>query len=298
MWNEKLYEKYRAEFAPRSGEILLTAAEFDKRFGEKRQHMESVEIENEGVLFYRTWEEDDRQVCVIPSWGYYASSEKMLIRLFSRLSEKLLARNSTRFEAHFYAHDAEAQRTFAMMQFGYQAETGIFPVGQSVLRADPAVTIRTLAKEEISAEWGAIWLMTSSILRHLQSAPVFYPCREFSEEGYREFFLDGETHLHVAYDNTGNPIGMIETNEEESSVLGVRSANVGEIYVLPDRRGSGLSDALLAGAASFEAARGVRYLWVEHGTANPNAREFWGRYFDSYEYEMDRFIEQFLSPIR
>lgn len=127
-------------------------------------------------------------------------------------------------------------------------------------------------------------------MTHLQQAPVFYPCGEFTEEGYRDFFLDGETQLHGAFDASGRMVGMIETNAEANGMIGGQSANVGEIYVIPEYRGTGLADALLAYAADFARKQGAEYLWVEHGTANPNARYFWGKYFESYEYEMDRTI--------
>lgn len=32
-------------------------------------------------------------------------------------------------------------------------------------------------------------------------------------------------------------------------------------------------------------------MWVEHGTANPNARGFWNKYFDTYRYELIREIK-------
>lgn len=38
---------------------------------------------------------------------------------------------------------------------------------------------------------------------------------------------------------------------------------------------------------------GVHRLWVEHGTANPNARGFWNKYFIPYTYTMIRDIEIF-----
>lgn len=31
-------------------------------------------------------------------------------------------------------------------------------------------------------------------------------------------------------------------------------------------------------------------MWVEHGTANPNARGFWKKYFKTYQYELVRTI--------
>lgn len=39
-------------------------------------------------------------------------------------------------------------------------------------------------------------------------------------------------------------------------------------------------------------AAGYKYMWVEHGTANPNARGFWNKYFTTCHYELVRRVEQ------
>ena len=291
-WIHELYGKYQQEFRSRYPDAALTAEEFADTFGPVLEGLERVEIEGQGVLFYRVWDEGTRQICAVPLFGYAADSDEVLTELFTRLSAALVPQKSTVFQVHLYAHDTAAQRAFSMMQFGYMAETGsmVLPVAP----ADGAFEIRTLTAGEITAHWAEIWAMTSGIVAHLQQAPVFYPGSEFTEEVYRDFFLDETTRLHAAFDEGGRMVGMIETNDEAETLLSpaVRSVNVGEVYVVPSKRGSGLSDALLRYAAAYEAGRGAAFLWVEHGTANPQARRFWGRYFETYGYELDRTVER------
>ena len=38
--------------------------------------------------------------------------------------------------------------------------------------------------------------------------------------------------------------------------------------------------------------KGYKYMWVEHGTATPNARGFWNKYFLPYQYELVRTINR------
>ena len=38
--------------------------------------------------------------------------------------------------------------------------------------------------------------------------------------------------------------------------------------------------------------KGYKCMWVEHGTANPNARGFWNKYFLPYQYELVRTINR------
>lgn len=294
MFINELYEKYLTEMKSRLGADVWSLDELRDKLGVGLHKMELDEGSARGVLYYFLYDEDDeRQTCVIPVYGLCASSDRALTELFTRLSRELVEQKSTHFEVHCPAHDTQTQRVFSMLQFGYMAETGIVKDGVTVSPCRTPCTVRTLPKSEIEARWGEIWRMTEAILRHLQSAPVFYPCTEFTEELYRDFFLDGETSLHAAFDENGGMIGMIETNAEPCAVIaGARSANVGEVYVLPRYRGSGVADKLFGYAYQYERERGVKYLWVEHGTANPNARGFWGRYFDSFEYELDRFIEK------
>lgn len=106
--------------------------------------------------------------------------------------------------------------------------------------------------------------------------------------------MDADTELHVAFDRQNRMIGMVETNQEPDEMIGtqVKSVNIGEIYVLPEYRGSALAKELLKYAGEYERKRGADYLWVEHGTANPNARGFWNKYFETYAYELVRKIEK------
>lgn len=66
--------------------------------------------------------------------------------------------------------------------------------------------------------------------------------------------------------------------------------NVGEAFVLPEYRGKDIAQALLNYVDQDLLQNNYQYAWVEHGTANPNARYFWNKYFATYKYEMVRRI--------
>ena len=95
----------------------------------------------------------------------------------------------------------------------------------------------------------------------------------------------------AAYDN-GKLAGIIEWNAEDCEMVGKegQSANVGEAFVYPAYRGTGLAEKLLGFAELRAISEGYRYMWAEHGTANPNARGFWNKYFTTYQYELVRRI--------
>lgn len=88
-------------------------------------------------------------------------------------------------------------------------------------------------------------------------------------------------------------VGIIQWNHEPDEFVcgSEKSVNVGEAYVIPQYRGTGLARKLLEFAENRARRNGAIYMWVEHGTANPNARGFWNKYFDTYRYELIREIK-------
>lgn len=292
-----MYEKYLLE---RSHNALLEDigfVSFKKMVNDKLSNMEYIRIDDgakgQGILYYSLWREDSIQICNMPVYGYWASSEKILSKLFCKLSDEVMKSGDTQFQINLYAHDSEALKLFSMMQFGYRSERGRLEIDNPHHCFREEYTIKTLAKDEIEERWNEIWEMTNSIVCHLKQAPIFYPGYEFTEQIYKEFFMDSKTSLHVAFSKKNKMIGMIESNCESNLFdFQKRSVNVGEVYVIPEYRGSTLSKDLLQFVVDYEKQQGADYLWVVHGTANPNARGFWDKYFKTYQYELVRKIEK------
>ena len=295
---EKLYEKYMLE---RSNTSVLDNVAFDifkEKISDKLSDMNSIYIDDgvneQGVIYYSLWNKDGIQICNVPVYGYYASSEKTLSKLFCKLSDKIINNADVEFQINLYAHDYEALKLFSMMQFGYAYEQGRLEITDYPHHFNNAYTIRTLTKDEIKKLWDEIWEKTNAIIEHLKQAPVFYPGYEFIEQVYKEFFMNSETNLHVALSQENKIIGIIESNSESDvfAFQNTKSVNVGEIYVIQEHRGSSLSTDLLHYVIDYERQKGAEYLWVGHGTANPNARGFWNKYFKTYQYELIRKIEK------
>lgn len=245
-----------------------------------------------GYLIYNAWEDGDDLYCSIPEWGCGSDSairEKVISHLFQALAEGTVKEKTVNFSVSMYAHDIEIQRLFSYMEFGIQAETGIRFLKETEKRND--IKIRRISTEEIEKKWNEIWKLLSQLIDHLKESPVFYPGEEFTEEVYRDFFIDAGTRVYVA-ENRDEMIGLIEANEENISLVFSENeaANVGEAFVLPEFRGKGIAQALLNYAEQDLLLNDYRYVWVEHGTANPNARYFWNKYFMTYKYEMVRKI--------
>lgn len=252
--------------------------------------MENERIE--GVLFYSVWDKCGEKYIDIPVYGYGARSEdedKIIGRMFQYMAQNEVVEGTTVFSVHIYAHDFSVRQLFSFMQFGTMSEICVRKADAGHEKLTP-YRIKNLSKGDITENWSRIWTLTKNVIDHLKESPVFYKGIEFTEEKYHAFYLDENTNVYAAYDDSGEMIGIIESNGEENSFVCAddKSVNVGEVYVLPEYRRSGLAQDLLFYAEKFVREQGAAFMWVEHGTANPNARGFWNRYFDTYQYEMIR----------
>lgn len=297
-----IYYNYRMEFQHFEEFPNMTKNAFHVFLKESLKDFQKVIALEEnkcvGVLFYSIWEDEENRHCLIPSYGYGSvkNRDKCYISyLFQNLANTVVNEDNreVQFHINLYAHDREMQELFSFMEFGFQAEIGIQKIN-NCYEANTEYCIKELSKSEIVSRWEDVWKLTKAIIDHLKTSPIFYPGKEFTEELYREFYLDDATNVFAAFDKSENMIGIIENNLEDNALAlpDVSSVNVGEVYVLPDYRGSGLAQDLLMYSEKTAMQRGIHWAWVEHGTANPNARGFWNKYFSTYQYEMIRNVKK------
>ena len=288
-----LYEKYMSQMSKIISDGLVTKEEFKARFASELEGMHLIELnsscEGEGFLYYALWT-DEVTHCYVPVYGYYAENEKAMVRLFQKLADTVVNGGVCDFSVHLYCGDAACITAFHMMQFGNMSEKCV-KLLESKDVSEEVHDIRVLDKEEIERNWKEIWDATENIVKHLRCSPVFYPGNEFTEEVYHDYYMSESLELIAAYDN-GELAGIIEWNAEDCEIVGRegQSVNVGEAFVYSEYRGTGLAEKLLRFAESRAISEGYRYMWVEHGTANPNARGFWNKYFTTFQYELVRRI--------
>lgn len=126
------------------------------------------------------------------------------------------------------------------------------------------------------------------LVHHLQCSPAFYPGKEFTDELYQEYIQMPETKVFIARKD-GNIVGMIDASPDMNHFLGGEGTiYTGDIYFIETERGKGGAKSLLQYAADYYVKRGVNRFIVEHGTTNPNAVQFWDRYYTRYSYTLNR----------
>lgn len=289
-----VYQKYRAQMSTIVPDYIVSKKEFEARFSAKLEEMNVIMLNDsnvcEGFLHYALWTEEVTH-CYIPVYGYYAENEKAMVRLFQKLAETVVKAGMFDFSVNLYSGDVACLTAFHMLQFGNMSEKCVKLLENKDISMD-SYEIRVLDKEEIERNWTEIWRATENIVTHLQGSPIFYPGSEFTEEVYREYFMSDSLELIAAYLG-GKLAGIIEWNTDQCELVENvnRSVNVGEAFVYPEYRGTGLAEKLLRFAEARAISAGYQYMWVEHGTANPNARGFWNKYFATYQYELVRRID-------
>lgn len=249
------------------------------------------------LLYHKPYVDEGIKYYHFPIYGYGAITEKrekIMARLFQYVASILVKEQKVHFEMNIYAHDTEMLHLFSLMQFGIQCESGMRNMAE--IKGNTAVKIREMPKAELSSRWQEVWTLVAHLIDHLKQSPIFYPCNEFTEEVYKAFFLDEPTRVFVA-EKEGTLIGIIEANDSSNSFITSDAAcyNVGEIYVIEEYRGKNVAQALLSYTNEILQKAGGRSQWIEHGTANPQARGFWNKYFATYSYTLIREINPVIS---
>lgn len=292
-FTQELYKKYSAEMSMLTHAAPMNEERFSAVVVDKLRSYTCLCARNgediTGAIFYRMEEKGDSLLCEIPVYGYFASSLKLLDKLFQAVAQTAMGKGlPCRFSVSLYAHDEEVIRLFSFMQFGITMEKGVRCIpGYEGSEFD----IRLLTKEELAGYWDEIWPLSAGIAQQLRSTPTFYKGEEMDEDRAWRFYMAETTRVFGAYEQD-RLVGIIETNDEEDELVcrDAWNVNMGEAYLLPAYRGSGMAEALLRYAEDYERQRGAEYAWVEHGTANPLARNFWNRYFESWCYVLERDI--------
>lgn len=242
------------------------------------------------------WGNSENHNYCFPVWGYGSieeDSEKIISMLFQKLAEEHFNGEKIHYEFKFYPHDEKTIKLFSLMQFGIQCVEEIKCTDEVIFEGE-IKSIRELAPQEIQNRWTEVWDLVFMLTEHLRKSPIFYPGEEFTEEVYKNYLLDEDTRFFV-YEIKGEIIGIIDANKNGNIFITDHNDyyNVGDIYVKESYRGQLIAQKLLQYVNDVLRNEGISHLWVEHGTANPNARRFWSKYFTTYSYTLIRDIYTF-----
>lgn len=286
------YDSYFKQMNYNTAIILKPFSEFFSFMNKMAEGAKIIEIKKEitlaSLMYKKTSEEVDH--ITIPVFAYYYKDIKYFSYVFAELLRKEISK-TTIIEFEGYANDEQLFKYLSMTKFCITMETGIRKLSY-VYKPSKNYKIVKLEKEEIENNFDKIWELISKIFDHLADSPIFYKNDEYTKAEYKELYMHRNTDVFVAKKDD-EYIGLIESNDEKEGFLLFNDGyNISDIIVLKEYRKTGLAESLLA-AVEYELTnkRDIKYGWVNHGTANPNACAFWDRYFKPYKYCFERKIE-------
>lgn len=213
-----------------------------------------------------------------PVTGYGICHErrgKIIGLLFQALAASLFGQYVQTFQVTAYAHDTDVLWEYGMLSFAMQ-HTDLVRRTDQPIRSETAGHYRfqEVRKEELPRHREVIIGLYRSLLDHLRSSPVFYHCRWFLpvEDRFEDFLEEG-LRVFAVFDGE-QLIGMISAEQGDGTLSESDRADMGmgDVFILPEHRGQGLSAALLGFAGDRLRESGAKRLYVTHGTINPAAR--------------------------
>lgn len=221
--------------------------------------------------------------------------KKISSSLFQYASEKLCKKNVGQFQVTVYAHDTEVISSYALNQFGILCTDTIrdcnTPISNTAISND-YIQYKELTKIEIINHEQQLLSLYQQLVKHLQMSPIYYPGREFSDKLYLDYIRCADIQMFVAI-HKDKIIGMIDASNDGNNFISqeLDTFNLGTLYLEQEYRGKNIAKELLSFTIDNLKKKGVKRLWVEHGTANPSARGFWDTYFDNFTYTLTRDID-------
>jgi GNAT superfamily N-acetyltransferase len=248
-----------------------------------------------GEIF--TINESGAKGAISPLWGYGIRHNKrgeIIGKLFQDIATELCEKFTQYLSVYVYAHDTEVLRTYIMSSFHMDMTGVVRDVSLPIEAETPEkYSFREVGKKELINHKHEIIELYRGLINHLRVSPVFYHGRNFLPIEKRfDDFLKEDMRIFAVFD--GNRlVGMIDSEPidigfttDDAEALGM-----GDIFIEPAYRGSGIATALLKFANDELKSKGVKRLFVTHGTINPTARAFWDKYFTNFSYSMTRRID-------
>ncbi|MBZ9689626.1 GNAT family N-acetyltransferase [Clostridium estertheticum] len=252
------------------------------------------------LSFGEIWEEHDNLIKGIssPLCGYGISKGydrgKIASLLFQHASEILCKKGVGIYNITVYAHDIDVITSYVLNNFGILC-TDAIRIIELPICAEPIgkYTYEELSAEEIDNKADCLLEMWHKLVEHLRMSPTYYPGEEFTDSAFLDYIHEEGTRVFVAKEQK-NIIGMIDVSKDGNNFVTREedTMNVGDLYLKPLFRGQNITQELLLYVSNTLKKEGVKRLWVEHGTTNPTAQHFWGKYFNRFTYTLTRKIDE------
>lgn len=232
-----------------------------------------------------------------PLCGYGISKgcnrRKMASLLFQYASETLCEKKVGSYDITVYAHDMDVIASYVLNNFGILCTDAVRMIDSSIFAENTGeYTYEELSKNGIHINEDKLLKLWRQLADHLRKSPTYYPGEEFTDEAYLDYIHDGDTRVFVVKIQE-NIIGMIDVSKDGNDFVTAESdtMNVSDLYLEPGFRGKYIAQQLLLYVSNTLKKDSAKRLWVEHGTTNPTAQGFWGKYFKEFTYTLTRNLD-------
>ena len=216
--------------------------------------------------------------------------QKIWQRLYQAAGAKWVAAGAAYHSVTLYSHDTEAQKAFFFYGFGARCADLIRPLEElstALLSGD--ITFA----EVCAANSPLLHPLRTGLMEHLGQSPCFMRLTDVQRNDTLKNRETEPPRMFAAFDN-GNPSAYIELDEEAENFVTYTPGmwNIGGAYCLPEYRGKGIAQVLLAHIIRTLRAENCTLLGVDCETFNPTAINFWSKNFAPYTYSVVRCIDE------
>ncbi len=217
----------------------------------------------------------------------YKNRGRLASMLFASAAEEFVKQGVFSCALSRYAHDEETARSFVLNGFGIRCSDAVREISDFALSHNSGdIHFAELPPEEFER----IRKLKNGLVKHLERAPTFFPT---DMEHYEQWFKKEDMRVFAA-EADGEIIGFISLEDDAENFITEhdKMKNICGAYFDEKYRGGGTAQGLLAFIIDTLKTEGVTHLGVDCETLNPNALNFWSKYFEPYTYSFARRIDE------
>ena len=217
----------------------------------------------------------------------YKNRGRLASMLFASAAEEFVKQGVFSCALSRYAHDEETARSFVLNGFGIRCSDAVREISDFALSHNSGdIHFAELPPEEFER----IRKLRNGLVKHLERAPIFFPT---DMEHYEQWFKKEDMRVFAA-EADGEIIGFISLEDDAENFITEhdKMKNICGAYFDEKYRGGGTAQGLLAFIIDTLKTEGVTHLGVDCETLNPNALNFWSKYFELYTYSFARRIDE------
>ena len=217
----------------------------------------------------------------------YKNRGRLASMLFASAAEEFVKQGVFSCALSRYAHDEETLRSFVLNGFGIRCSDAVREISDFALSHNSGdIHFAELPPEEFER----IRKLKNGLVKHLERAPTFFPT---DMEHYEQWFKKEDMRVFAA-EADGKIIGFISLEDDAENFITEhdKMKNICGAYFDEKYRGGGTAQGLLAFIIDTLKTEGVTHLGVDCETLNPNALNFWSKYFELYTYSFARRIDE------